>query len=120
LYNDFGWTEEHIVLYNDFGRTENLFIVYEVRYVKKQAIFRFLQAQNELIQVFCQHVLKLARKMAKMHKTRAKNGENAFLLRVSLRGQAQVQPKDKLDEACTNAEDQMMLVQHRSGDRVMS
>jgi len=38
----------------------------------------------------------------------------------SLRGQAQVRPIDKLDEACTNADDWMMLVQHRSGDRVMS
>jgi len=27
---------------------------------------------------------------------------------------------DKLDEARTNADDQMMLVQHYSGDRVMS
>ena len=38
----------------------------------------------------------------------------------SLRGQAQVRPIDKLDEARTNADDQMMLVQHYSGDRVMS
>ena len=38
----------------------------------------------------------------------------------SLRGQAQVRPIDKLDEACTNADDRMMLVQHRSGDRVMN
>jgi len=38
----------------------------------------------------------------------------------SLRGQAQVQPIDKLDEARTNADDRMMLVQHLSGDRVMS
>jgi len=38
----------------------------------------------------------------------------------SLRGQAQVRPIDKVDEACTNADDQMMLVQHCSGDRVMS
>jgi len=38
----------------------------------------------------------------------------------SLRGQAQVQPTDKLDEARTNADDQMMLVQHYSGNRVMS
>jgi len=38
----------------------------------------------------------------------------------SLRGQAQVRPINKLDEACTNADDQMMLVQHRIGDRVMS
>ena len=38
----------------------------------------------------------------------------------SLRGQAQVGPIDKLDEACTNADDRMMLVQHCSADRVMS
>ena len=38
----------------------------------------------------------------------------------SLCGKAQVQPIDKLDEACTNADDRMMLVQHHSGDRVMS
>jgi len=37
-----------------------------------------------------------------------------------LRGQARVQPIDKLDEACTNADDRMMLVRHRSGNRVMS
>jgi len=37
----------------------------------------------------------------------------------NLRGQAQVRPKDKLDEAYTNADDRMMLVQHCSGDRVM-
>jgi len=38
----------------------------------------------------------------------------------SLRGQAQVRPVDKLDEACTKADDWMMLVQHCSADRVMS
>jgi len=38
----------------------------------------------------------------------------------SLRGQAQVRPIDKLDEACTNTDDQILLVQHRSGDHVMS
>jgi len=38
----------------------------------------------------------------------------------SLRGQVQVRPIDRLDEARTNADDQMMLVQHYSGDRVMS
>jgi len=48
-------------------------------------------------------------KMAKMH----------FCLWGSLRGQAQVRPINKLDEAYTNADDRMMLVQHRSGDRVM-
>jgi len=36
----------------------------------------------------------------------------------SLCGQAQMRPIDKLDEACTNAHNWMMLVQHRSGDRV--
>jgi len=29
-------------------------------------------------------------------------------------------PIYKLDEGCTNVDDRMMLVQHRSGDRVMS
>jgi len=42
-----------------------------------------------------------------------------FSVTGKLRGQAQVRPIDKLDEACTNADDRMMLVQHRSGDRVM-
>jgi len=38
------------------------------------------------------------------------------------RGQARVKNRDieKLDEACTNVDDRMMFVQHRSGDRVMS
>jgi len=53
-------------------------------------------------------------------KTRANNGEIAFSLPVSSRGQVQVRPIDKLDEACTNADDRMMLAQLRSGDRVMS
>ena len=35
-------------------------------------------------------------------------------------GQARAQIIDKLDEACTNGDDRMMLVQHSSGDRVMS
>ena len=38
----------------------------------------------------------------------------------SLLGQAQVRPIDKLDEACANADDRMMLVQHCGGDCVMS
>jgi len=37
-----------------------------------------------------------------------------------LRSQARVRPIDELDEACTNADDRKMLVQHRSSDRVMS
>ena len=53
--------------------------------------------------------LKLAGKMAKMH-----------FCYGSPRGQAQVRPIDKLDEACTNADDRMMLVHHCSADRVMS
>jgi len=56
--------------------------------------------------------------------TRAKNSREKWRKCISvtgsLRGQAQVQPIDKLDEARTNADDQMMLVQHYSGDRVMS
>jgi len=37
-------------------------------------------------------------------------------------GQMRVRPIDKLEEACTNTDDAMMLVQHRrgSGDCVMS
>ena len=52
--------------------------------------------------------------------TRAKNGGNGFLCRVATVGQARAQIIDKLDEACTNGDDRMMLVQHNSGDRVMS
>jgi len=37
-----------------------------------------------------------------------------------IRVQARVWTIDELDEARTNADDQMMLVQHYSGDRVMS
>jgi len=37
-----------------------------------------------------------------------------------VRGQARVRTIDKLDEVCTNADDRMMLVRHRSGDCVMS
>jgi len=37
-----------------------------------------------------------------------------------LRGTLRVRPIDKLDEACTNVDDRMMLVRHRSGDHVMS
>jgi len=37
-----------------------------------------------------------------------------------LRGQARVRPIDKLDETCTNEDDRMMLVQHRSVDCVLS
>jgi len=47
----------------------------------------------------------------------SKNGKNAFLLRVASVAR---QTTDKLDEACTNADDRMMLVKHCSGDRVMS
>ena len=40
--------------------------------------------------------------------------------RVASVGQVRAGPIDKLDEACTNADDWMMLVQHRSSDCVMS
>ena len=57
---------------------------------------------------------------ASIKKTRAKNGGNGFLWQVAPVGQARAQIIDKLDEACTNGDDRMMLVQHSSGDRVMS
>ena len=37
-----------------------------------------------------------------------------------IRSHARVWTINKLDETRTNADDQMMLVQHYSGDRVMS
>ena len=46
--------------------------------------------------------------------------QNAFLLRVASVVKLRMRKMEKLDEACTNADDQMMLVRHRSGDRVMS
>jgi len=56
-----------------------------------------------------------------IHKTNPhENGENAYLSQVASVGQVRARPIDKLDEACTNADDQMILVQHHSGDRVMS
>jgi len=36
-----------------------------------------------------------------------------------VRGQARVRTIDKLDEACTNADDRMMLVRHRSSECVV-
>jgi len=53
------------------------------------------------------YILKLARK----------HGENRILDEVSPVATFRLRTIDKLDEACTNADDQMMLVQHRSGDR---
>ena len=53
-------------------------------------------------------------------KTRGEKWRKCISVTGSLRGQAQVRPIDKLDEACTNADDWMMLVQHCSADRVMS
>jgi len=46
--------------------------------------------------------------------------ENRFFVESEIRGHARVWTIDKLDEARTNADDQMMLMQHCSGDRVMS
>ena len=53
-----------------------------------------------------------------IQKARENGSQNRFLSRVL--GQARVWTIDKLDEARTNVDDQMMLVQHYSGDRVMS
>jgi len=52
-----------------------------------------------------------------MELTRAKNGESRILDEVAT---FRVRAIDKLDEACTNADDRMMFVRHSSGDRVMS
>jgi len=49
-----------------------------------------------------------------------KNGANRIFDEVSPVATFRVQTIDKLDEACTNADDRMMLVRHRSGDRIMS
>ena len=43
-----------------------------------------------------------------------------FLMKCPPVATLQVLPMDKLEEACTNANDRMMFVRHRSGDRVMS
>jgi len=43
------------------------------------------------------------------------NGKNAFVWRVASVVKRRVRPIDKLDEACTNVPDRMMLVRHRSG-----
>jgi len=53
-------------------------------------------------------------------KARENGCENIFLSRVRSRGYARVWTINKLDEGRTNADDQMMLVQHHSGDLVMS
>jgi len=52
--------------------------------------------------------------------TRENGSENRFFVQGEIRGHARVWTIDKLDEARTNADDQMMLVQHYSGDHVMS
>jgi len=48
-----------------------------------------------------------------------KNGKNRIFDEVSPVATFRVQTIDKLDEACTNVDDRMMRVRHRSGDRVM-
>ena len=60
------------------------------------------------------------RKKKRKKKNRVKNGENRIFDGVSPVAKLRVRSIDKLDEACTNADDRMMLVRHRSGDRVMS
>ena len=57
---------------------------------------------------------------ARVQKTPPKWQQKWIFVEGEIRGQARVRTIDKLDEARTNADDQMMLVQHYSGDRVMS
>ena len=52
--------------------------------------------------------------------TARKNGENTILDEVSPVATFRVRTIDKLDEACTNTDDRMMLVRHHSSDCVMS
>jgi len=49
-----------------------------------------------------------------------KDGDNRILDEVSPVATFRVQTINNLDEACTNADDRIMLVRHRSGDRVMT
>jgi len=51
---------------------------------------------------------------------RKKMAEIEFLMKWSLVATFRVRTIDKLDAACTNADDRIMPVRHRSGDRVMS
>jgi len=53
-------------------------------------------------------------------KAREKDGGNRIFDEVTPVVTLRVLPINKLDEACTYADDRMMLVRHRSGDRVMS
>jgi len=55
-----------------------------------------------------------------VRKKPAKTMANKNVVEGELHGQTRVRLIDKLDEACTNADDQMMLVRHCSGDRMMS
>jgi hypothetical protein len=55
-----------------------------------------------------------------MENWRKKMAEIEFLMKWSLVATFRVQTIDKLDAACTNADDRIMPVRHRSGDRVMS
>jgi len=50
----------------------------------------------------------------------AKMAAKIVFVEGEIRGKARMKTIDKLDEARTNADDQMMLVQHYSGDCVMS
>ena len=54
------------------------------------------------------------------HENPAKMAAKKIFVEGEIRGHARVWTIDKLEEARTNADDQMMLVQHYSGDRVMS
>ena len=49
----------------------------------------------------------------------AKTMAKIELVEDEVRGQARVRTIDKLDEACTNADDRMMRMQHISGDHIM-
>ena len=49
-----------------------------------------------------------------------KNSENGISQEASTVATFRVRTIDKMDEACTNADDRMTLVRHCSGERFMS
>ena len=56
----------------------------------------------------------------KLRETCEKNGKNRILDEVTPVATFRMRTRDNLDEACSNADDRMMIVRHRSGNRVMS
>jgi hypothetical protein len=65
-------------------------------------------------------ILSISCRFTLGNKVRKKDGENRIFDEVTPVATLRSLHMNKLDEVCTNADDRMMLVRHRSGDRVMS